>query len=165
MNSRSIATADGTTPDEALRLTAAMKHDAEHPVARAIVRSAEERALAIPSLEDFEYVPGRGVRATVEGRPYRAEARRYPTHSARPADAPLGDLNEQGIGETATVGSCIPVLPLPANGGTDRIPEPRSFAEQALHSRSSAFPGTSALVAQLARGWRMAAVGVADVHA
>jgi Cu2+-exporting ATPase len=64
----SIATADGTTPDEALRLTAAMEHDAEHPVARAIVRSAEERALSIPSLHDFEYVPGRGVRGTVEGR-------------------------------------------------------------------------------------------------
>ena len=63
-----IATADGMTPDEALRLAAAMERDSEHPVARAIVRSAEERGLAIPAMNDFEYIPGRGVRGTVEGR-------------------------------------------------------------------------------------------------
>ena len=63
-----IATADGMTPDEALRLAAAMERDSEHPVARAIVASAEERGLAIPAMKDFEYIPGRGVRGTVEGR-------------------------------------------------------------------------------------------------
>ncbi|MFL5581875.1 MAG: heavy metal translocating P-type ATPase [Gemmatimonadaceae bacterium] len=59
---------DGTPADEALRLAAALERDSEHPVARAIVRSAEERGLAIPSAQGFEYVPGRGVRGTVEGR-------------------------------------------------------------------------------------------------
>ena len=63
-----IATADGMTADEALRLAAAMERDSEHPVARAIVTSAEERGLAIPAMTDFEYIPGRGVRGTVEGR-------------------------------------------------------------------------------------------------
>ena len=63
-----IATADGMTPDEALRLAAAMERDSEHPVARAIVTSAEERGLTIPQMSDFEYIPGRGVRGTVEGR-------------------------------------------------------------------------------------------------
>ena len=63
-----VATADGTAPDEALRLAAAMEHDSEHPVARAIVASAEERGQRVPSASDFEYMPGRGVRGTVEGR-------------------------------------------------------------------------------------------------
>jgi P-type Cu2+ transporter len=63
-----IATADGMRPDDALRVAAALEHDSEHPVARAIVRSAEDRALSLPTLHDFEYVPGRGVRGTVEGR-------------------------------------------------------------------------------------------------
>jgi P-type Cu2+ transporter len=63
-----IATADGMTPDDALRLAAAMERDSEHPVARAIVKSAEERSLTIPALTGFEYIPGRGVRGTVEGR-------------------------------------------------------------------------------------------------
>ena len=63
-----IATTDGTSADDALRLAAAMERDSEHPVARAIVKSAEERGLRIPGLSDFEYMPGRGVRGTVEGR-------------------------------------------------------------------------------------------------
>jgi Cu2+-exporting ATPase len=63
-----IATADGVTPDEALRLSAAMERDSEHPVARAIVKSAEDRKLHVPAASDFGYIPGRGVHGTVEGR-------------------------------------------------------------------------------------------------
>jgi Cu2+-exporting ATPase len=62
-----IAT-DGIAPAEALRLAAALERDSEHPVARAIVRSAEEQALAIPPSTDFRYLAGRGVSGVVEGR-------------------------------------------------------------------------------------------------
>ena len=54
--------------DEALRLTAAVEQDAEHPVARAIVKSAEERGLALPRASDFQAIPGFGVDAIVKGR-------------------------------------------------------------------------------------------------
>ena len=54
--------------NEALRLAAAVERDAEHPVARAIVRSAEERGISVPSATSFEILPGRGARASVEGR-------------------------------------------------------------------------------------------------
>ena len=60
--------ANGLADDEALRLAAAVERDAEHPVARAIVKSAEARGLAVPGSADFAAIPGRGVRATVEGR-------------------------------------------------------------------------------------------------
>ena len=63
-----IATVEDTTPDDALRLAAAVERDSEHPVARALVASAEERALRIPPFSEFEYLPGRGVRAPVNGR-------------------------------------------------------------------------------------------------
>jgi Cu2+-exporting ATPase len=63
-----VATAEGITSDEALRLAAAMERDSEHPIAKAIVKSAEERGLRVPPSSDFEYIQGRGVRATVEGR-------------------------------------------------------------------------------------------------
>ena len=63
-----IATTNGITPDEALRLSAAMERDSEHPVARAIVKSAEDRGLQVPSASDFGYIPGRGVHGMVEGR-------------------------------------------------------------------------------------------------
>lgn len=54
--------------DDALRLAAAVERDAEHPVARAIVSSANERGLVIPAATGFELMPGLGVRATVEER-------------------------------------------------------------------------------------------------
>jgi len=53
---------------EALRLTAAVERDAEHPVARAIVLSATERSVSIPAASDFELMPGLGVKANVGGR-------------------------------------------------------------------------------------------------
>ena len=64
-----ITTAAGLAHDEALALAAAVERDSEHTIARGIVRSAEERALAIPEAEHFQAVPGHGVQATVGGRP------------------------------------------------------------------------------------------------
>ncbi len=64
----SLRTDGVLSDDEALRLAAAVERDSEHPVARAIVESAAERELAVPAAEDFEAIPGRGVRASVEGR-------------------------------------------------------------------------------------------------
>ncbi|MEU9476701.1 heavy metal translocating P-type ATPase [Streptomyces sp. NPDC048191] len=53
---------------ELLRLAGALEHASEHPVARAIAAGAEERAGALPAVEHFENVPGRGVRGRVDGR-------------------------------------------------------------------------------------------------
>ena len=61
-------TLDGLSGDDALRLAAALERDSEHPVGRAIVTSAEERKLSIPSSSGFEAIPGHGVRGRVEGR-------------------------------------------------------------------------------------------------
>ncbi|MFL5386427.1 MAG: heavy metal translocating P-type ATPase [Longimicrobiaceae bacterium] len=63
-----VAVADGTTADEALRLAAAIERDSEHPIARAVVRSAEERGLGGLRVDAFEAVPGYGVKARVDGR-------------------------------------------------------------------------------------------------
>ncbi len=59
---------DGLSEDEALRLAAAVERDAEHPVARAIVKSAAERRLELPPVQSFETITGRGARATVQSR-------------------------------------------------------------------------------------------------
>lgn len=63
-----VATVDGMSADEAIRLAAGLERDSEHPIARAIVKSAEERKLPIPASADFEYMTGLGVRAEVDGR-------------------------------------------------------------------------------------------------
>ncbi len=54
--------------DELLRLAAAAERGSEQPLAQAIRAPAEERGLAVPDADDFTAEPGRGVRATVEGR-------------------------------------------------------------------------------------------------
>jgi P-type Cu2+ transporter len=54
-----------------LRLAAAVEQDSEHTLARGIVQSARERDVEIPGASDFEALPGRGVRAVVEGRTIR----------------------------------------------------------------------------------------------
>jgi Cu2+-exporting ATPase len=63
-----VRAAGGLAETEALRLTAAVEQDAEHPVARAIVTSARERGLQIPRADDFEAIPGFGASAVVDGR-------------------------------------------------------------------------------------------------
>jgi len=59
-------------PHEALRLAAALERDSEHAVARAIVASAEERGLDVPVVAGFEYLPGRGVSGSVDGKALHA---------------------------------------------------------------------------------------------
>ena len=56
-----------TTQDDLLRLAAAVEAPSEHPVGRAIVQAAADRNLEVPPVTDFEAVPGRGVRGTVNG--------------------------------------------------------------------------------------------------
>ena len=53
---------------ELLALAAAAEANSEHPLAQAIVRAAEAARVPFGPASQFEAVPGRGVRATVEGR-------------------------------------------------------------------------------------------------
>ncbi len=54
-----------------LALAAAAEADSEHPLARAIVKAAEERALTVPRASGFSSSPAVGVTATVEGHEIR----------------------------------------------------------------------------------------------
>ncbi|MBB4694989.1 Cu2+-exporting ATPase [Actinoplanes abujensis] len=56
----------GHTEDEVLRIAAAVESDSEHPLARAIVAAAPERATAT----GFRSLTGRGVQAVVDGETY-----------------------------------------------------------------------------------------------
>jgi Cu+-exporting ATPase len=89
MTLHEVYAAEGTDEEELLRLAGAVEHASEHPVARAIAAGAEERAGALPGVEGFENVPGRGVRGRVEGRAV-AVGRLYdalPPEVSRAADA------------------------------------------------------------------------------
>jgi Cu2+-exporting ATPase len=63
-----ITTAGDVAHSNALRLAAAVERNAEHLIARAIMKSAEEHELTIPPATDFQAIPGFGVEAVVGGR-------------------------------------------------------------------------------------------------
>ncbi|MFG2356039.1 heavy metal translocating P-type ATPase [Streptomyces sp. NPDC048521] len=67
MTLQAVYVAEDEDEKELLRLAGALEHASEHPVARAIAAGAEERAGALPAVEHFENVPGRGVRGRVDG--------------------------------------------------------------------------------------------------
>ncbi|MFC4009028.1 HAD-IC family P-type ATPase [Nonomuraea purpurea] len=52
---------------ELLALAAAAEQGSEHPLGRAIVDAAREQGLLLPAATEFAAVPGRGVRARVDG--------------------------------------------------------------------------------------------------
>lgn len=59
--------ASGFERREVLAKVAAVESRSEHPIARAIVVSAEEEGSALPGMNGFESVTGMGVYATVDG--------------------------------------------------------------------------------------------------
>ena len=54
--------------DEVYRLAASAEQLSEHPLGKAIVRCSKKTGAALAAAEDFEMIPGRGVRARVEGK-------------------------------------------------------------------------------------------------
>jgi Cu+-exporting ATPase len=62
-----MVTAEGITEDELLHLAGSVESLSEHPLARAIVKKAEERGIRIERAENFESFSGFGSRARVAG--------------------------------------------------------------------------------------------------
>jgi P-type Cu2+ transporter len=60
--------AHGTMQDDALRLAAAVERDSEHPIAQALLKSAQDQDIKVPHAGGFQAIAGHGVEAEVEGR-------------------------------------------------------------------------------------------------
>jgi len=58
---------NGLNEDELLSLAASVERDSEHPLARAIRDAADAKNLPLERVEEFQAVPGLGVRARVQG--------------------------------------------------------------------------------------------------
>ncbi|CAN5371864.1 heavy metal translocating P-type ATPase [soil metagenome] len=63
-----VTAAPGIGEEDVLALAAAVEADSEHPLARAIVRDTAQRGVSALQSNGFENLPGRGARATVDGR-------------------------------------------------------------------------------------------------
>lgn len=63
-----VKTAAGVQPDDILRVAGAVENASEHPIARAIVREAQQRVGELPTVDEFSNIEGLGVQGIVEGR-------------------------------------------------------------------------------------------------
>ncbi|MFB1100451.1 heavy metal translocating P-type ATPase [Terribacillus sp. JSM ZJ617] len=61
-------TAEGFDQSKVLRVVAALESQSEHPIARGILNSAKDLDIRIPEPETFEYMQGKGLKGTVEGK-------------------------------------------------------------------------------------------------
>ncbi len=63
-----VTPAASFTERDVLRVAATLERGSEHPLAAAVVAGAAARGVTLAEAAGFEAVPGRGVRATVDGR-------------------------------------------------------------------------------------------------
>jgi Cd2+/Zn2+-exporting ATPase len=87
-----IVPCNGHDETTLLSLAASMESRSEHPIATAIVREAKERGLGdVRPVTQFEAVPGRGIRASVDGEEYLLGNRKF----FKEMRFPLAGLDEQ----------------------------------------------------------------------
>ena len=72
-----IVTVDGTDRYDLVRFAAAAEWGSEHPLGKAVVQKAKDLAISVPPIQDFEAIPGYGVRAQVEGHLIRLGNRQF----------------------------------------------------------------------------------------
>ena len=67
----------GMSEQELLRMAAALEAKSEHPLARAIMKKADEQKLIFAEVGDFAAVPGNGLQAVIEGTKVNGGNREY----------------------------------------------------------------------------------------
>ncbi len=90
---------DGWRENEILKLVASAERYSEHPLAEAVRRAAQARGLSLEQPQDFEAIPGQGVRATVQDRLVEVGSRRLLMGQAAPKSeltAIVDELEAQG---------------------------------------------------------------------
>jgi len=65
---RLIVAGNPRSEDELLRLVASAEYGSEHLLAQAIVKASKERGFDLEPAEEFEAIPGHGMRAVVDGK-------------------------------------------------------------------------------------------------
>lgn len=66
-----MAAANGLSEENALRIAASIESESEHPIARGIVKTAQDRKIDFASPDDFRNMTGKGVIATVGEQEYQ----------------------------------------------------------------------------------------------
>jgi heavy metal translocating P-type ATPase len=165
----------GGDENRVLAFAAAAEHFSEHPLARAVVQAAGERGLRLGRVDSFTSLPGRGVRARVDGHLVEVGA---PAHllpdaagpqSSRytvsaPAHLSAGTAGAQGSGYTTVAvlvdGELAGVL-----GIDDEVRSEAADAVAALSALTGRAPVLLTGDNQAAAHRLAGAVGIEDVRA
>lgn len=67
----------GSDEEEIIQIAASLESKSEHPIARGVVREAEERKIELLEVQNFRAIPGKGVEGTINGRLYRVVSPGY----------------------------------------------------------------------------------------
>lgn len=83
--------------EELLRIAASLEVKSKHPVAEAIIRSAEERGIKLAEVSGFRSIAGRGLRGEIDGRAFFVGSRKFfrETNIEFPGE-PIEELENQG---------------------------------------------------------------------
>jgi Cu2+-exporting ATPase len=131
-----MAVTDGISETEALRTAAGVEAESEHPIARGIVKTAEDRQIAIPAAAGFRALTGKGVAASVEGTEYHMGGPNLLTAEGAQVPDRLREAAERaaGRGQAAIYllrgGTAVAVFAV-----ADAIREESREAITALHAR------------------------------
>ena len=86
-----VSVTDALSQDEVYRLAASAERLSEHPLGKAIVRCRRRDGGALAEAQDFRMIPGRGVRAQVEGKTILAESPELLREQGVPMEAPAAE--------------------------------------------------------------------------
>ncbi|WAJ47871.1 heavy metal translocating P-type ATPase [Mycobacterium sp. Aquia_216] len=149
---------DRYSDDDVLRIAASAEQFSEHPLGRAVVTAARARGLTLLEANDFQALPGRGVRAHVAERAIEVLSPR----AFRGNPLAATSLERQGTTAVFVVVDAIPVgilgLDDTVREGTDVVV--RAIAALTSHPPALLTGDTRPAAEQLA-----AQVGIADVRA
>jgi len=160
-----LRAAPGVDEAEALAVAAAVERDSEHPVAKAVARTARDRGLAIPAAQGFEAIPGQGVRAWIEGRERLVGGPNLLRRLGAEASPELASFADEAAGRGQSVVYLVEDRrPVAAFAIADAVrPESREAVDRlhAMHVRVEMLTGDSRAVAEsVARE-----LGIDTVHA
>ena len=86
-----VSVTEALSQDEVYRLAASAERLSEHPLGKAIVRCRRRDGGALAEAQDFRMIPGRGVRAQVEGKTILAGSPELLREQGVPMEAPAAE--------------------------------------------------------------------------
>jgi P-type Cu2+ transporter len=131
-----LTVAEGVEENETLNIAAAVESESEHPIARGIVKTAQDRGMKVHAPQGFRAITGKGVAASIDGVEYHMGGPALVKDENANVPAPLREAadNAAGRGQAAIYllrdGQVLAVFAV-----ADAIREESREAIRALHER------------------------------